>query len=63
MLAFTISEQMSCDNICGKIQNLINHYQTTNGPGSATGKVLTISIQEVTDGTVSNNAPCLELKN
>lgn len=63
MLAFTISESMSCDNICGQIQNLINKYQNEHGQGSATGKIIRISIQEVTEGTISNSVPCLELKN
>jgi len=63
MLAFKISEQMSCDSICMQIQNYINSYQKTNGAGSATGKIMRISIHDVTDSETKNEVIGIEFKN
>lgn len=63
MLAFKISEQMSCDAICIQIQNYINSYQKINGAGSATGKIMRISINDVIDSEGDNSPLGIEFKN
>lgn len=63
MIALTITEQMSCDNICMMIQRMINNYQTIHGPNSATGKIISIRIHDVTEGTISITPLAIESKN
>jgi len=63
MIAFKISEQMSCDSICMQIQNYINSYQKANGAGSATGKIMRISINDVIDSEEDNRPLGIEFKN
>ena len=46
-----------------QIQNYINNYQKTNGAGSATGKIMRISIQDVTDSEPQNEILAIEYKN
>jgi len=63
MIAFKISEQMSCDSICEQIQGYINRYQKDNGAGSATGKIMRISIHDVVDSELVNTVLAIEYKN
>jgi hypothetical protein len=63
MIAFKISEQMSCDSICEQIQGYINRYQKDNGAGSATGKIIRISIHDVVDSEPVNTVLAIEYKN
>ena len=63
MIAFKISEQMSCDAICEQIQRYINNYQKANGAGSATGKIMRISIHDVIDSEGDNRPLGIEFKN
>jgi hypothetical protein len=63
MIAFKISEQMSCDSICEQIQSYINKYQKDNGAGSATGKIMRISIHDVVDSEGDNSTLAIEFKN
>lgn len=63
MIAFKISEQMSCDAICEQIQSYINNYQKQNGAGSATGKIMRISIHDVVDSEQDNRPLGIEYKN
>ena len=63
MIAFKISEQMSCDSICEQIQSYINKYQKDNGADSATGKIMRISIHDVVDSEGDNSTLAIEFKN
>lgn len=63
MIALTISAEMSCDNICMMMQRMINDYQKINGPNSATGKIISIRIHDVTEGNISITPLAIESKN
>jgi hypothetical protein len=57
--AFTIQPQMSCENICNEMQNLMNRYQELNG--NLENIIMTITLHKVTDhDSLSSSPPLIE---
>lgn len=59
LVSFSLGAQIDCGVLCQKIQNAIVSLGHIENPYD---KLLTISISDVSDGTIVNKIPLIEYK-